>query len=282
MTLYLKAAHFDIEEEIVSFSGRSYELLDRIGSGGNGAVYECIDSSGSIYAVKFLLQLSPKSQKRFDQEVSLLERINHPHIIRYVDKGKVDAVNSKGQAVELPFVIMERADRNLVDYLRSVESVPYEIYAAQFRGLCQALAEIHKVAIHRDIKPENVLIKGETWVISDFGLCTFLDPEEHREITKPNEKVGPAFWMSPEAVDCSYFQSDLIGTYSDVFQLCAVFVFVLTKRFPGGIIHELNNLNTTPEIREVLIRSLSNDYTQRPADGSELVVQYNNATYARA
>ena len=257
-------------------------MLDRIGSGGNGAVYECIDSSGSIYAVKFLLQLSPKSQKRFDQEVSLLERINHPHIIRYVDKGKVDAVNSKGQEVELPFVIMERADRNLVDYLRSVESVPYEIYAAQFRGLCQALAEIHKVAIHRDIKPENVLIKGETWVISDFGLCTFLDPEEHREITKPNEKVGPAFWMSPEAVDCSYFQSDLIGTYSDVFQLCAVFVFVLTKRFPGGIIHELNNLNTTPEIREVLIRSLSNDYTQRPADGSELVVQYNNATYARA
>lgn len=32
----------------------------------------------------------------------------------------------------------------------------------------------------------------------------------------------------------------------------------------------------------VLIQSLSNDYTQRPADGSELVVQYNNATYARA
>ena len=102
------------------------------------------------------------------------------------------------------------------------------------------------------------------------------------EITKPNEKVGPAFWMSPEAVDCSYFQSDLVGTYSDVFQLCAVFVFVLTKRFPGGIIHELNDLNTTPEIREVLIRSLSNDYSQRPVDGSDLAVQYNNATYARA
>ena len=66
-----------------------------------------------------------------------------------------------------------------------------------------------------------------------------------------------------------------------MFQLCAVFVFVLTKRFPGGIIQESNNLNTTPEIREVLIRSLSNDYSQRPADGSELVVQYNNATYAR-
>lgn len=282
MTIYLKNLFFDIDDEIISSSGKSYELQERIGSGGNGAVYECIDSSGSTYAVKFLLQLSPKNQNRFDQEVSLMERINHPHIIRYVDKGKVDTVNRKGHKVKLPFVIMERADGNLVDYLRRTESVPYEIYAAQFRGLCEALAEIHKVAIHRDIKPENVLIKGETWVISDFGLCTFLDPEEHREITKPSEKVGPAFWMSPEAVDCSYFESDLIGTHSDVFQLCAVFVFVLTKRFPGGIIQDSNNLNTTPEIRDVLIRSLSNDYSQRPADGSELVVQYNNATYARA
>lgn len=74
----------------------------------------------------------------------------------------------------------------------------------------------------------------------------------------------------------------LIGTHSDVFQLCAVFVFVLTKRFPGGIIQDSNNLNTTPEIRNVLIRSLSNDYSQRPADGSELVIQYNDATYAKA
>lgn len=119
------------------------------------------------------------------------------------------------------------------------------------------------------------------WVISDFGLCTFLDPEEHREITNPNEKVGPAFWMSPEAIDCSYFENDLIGTHSDVFQLCAVFAFVLTKRFPGGIIQDSNSLNTTPEIRDVLVRSLSNDYSQRPVDGSALVVQYNNATYAR-
>lgn len=281
MTIFLKNAFFDVEDEIVSFSGKSYELRDRIGSGGNGAVYECIDSSGSIYAVKFLLQLSEKSKRRFDQEVSLLERVNHPHIIRYVDKGKADAIKHKGQAAELPFVVMERADKNLVDYLRSVEMIPYEIYAAQFRGLCEALAEIHKIAIHRDIKPENILIKGETWVISDFGLCTFRAPEEHREITKENEKVGPAFWMSPEAIDCSYFESELIGTYSDVFQLCAVFAFVLTKRFPGGIIQDSNNLNTTPEIGDVLIRSLSNDFSQRPADGSVLVAQYNNATYTK-
>lgn len=281
MKIFLKSSYFEMEEEIISHSGRSYEIQDRIGAGGNGAVYECIDPSGTIYAVKFLLHPSEKSKQRFNQEVSLLERVQHPHVIRYVDKGAADALNSRNEEVELPFVIMECADKNLVDYLKDSEEIPYEVYAAQFRGLCEALAEIHKFAIHRDIKPENILIKGETWTLSDFGLCTFLDPEEHKEITKPNEKVGPAFWMSPEAVDCSYFDNDLIGPYSDVFQLCAVFAFVLTKKFPGGILSEANTLNTTPEIRDVLIRSLSNDYTQRPADGAELVAQYNNATYLR-
>ncbi len=103
-----------------------------------------------------------------------------------------------------------------------------------------------------------------------------------REVCLYQDIAEQGSLISQQEESIADLEEQLIGTYSDVFQLCAVFVFVLTKRFPGGIIHELNNLNTTPEIREVLIRSLSNDYTQRPADGSELVVQYNNATYARA
>ena len=54
------------------------------------------------------------------------------------------------------------------------------------------------------------MIKGETWVLSDFGLCKFFEPEEERELTHVNEKVGPAFWMSPEAITSFYFGKDLI------------------------------------------------------------------------
>lgn len=97
-------------------------------------------------------------------------------------------------------------------------------------------------------------------------------------ITKLNEKVGPMFWMSPEAIDCYYFGGKEIGKYSDVFQICLVFVFVLTHKYPGGIF-SAENIDTTPLIKELILEAISNDYHKRPQDGLELVEKFNNATY---
>lgn len=270
---------FDVSDEVFTSAGKSYEVQDRIGAGGNGAVYECIDTGGNIYAIKFLLRPSKKNSLRFKQEIALMQKVNHPHIIKYIDNGTVEVTDKYGNGIEIPFVIMEKADRNLVDFLKETDKVNYEIYAAQFRGLCGALEELHRFAVHRDIKPENILIKGETWVLSDFGLCEFLNPDEHQELTRANEKVGPAFWMSPEAITSFYFGRDLISTYSDVFQICSVFVFVLTKNYPGGVLSDADDMNTTPQIKKLLIKALSNDFKKRPVNGHELLQCYNNATY---
>lgn len=267
------------DEEIISVSGRSYEIQDRIGAGGNGAVYECLDTAGRTFAVKFLLSMSNKMIRRFDQEISLLKKLDHPHIIRYIDSGVAKMKDKSGRHVDVHFVIMEKADENLISYLKSHDTIGYETYAAQFRGLCEALESLHQHAIHRDIKPENILVRGETWVLSDFGLCEFLDPEEHQDITRTNEKIGPAFWMSPEAVDSYYWGTDTVGTYSDVFQLCAVFAFVLMRKHPGGIIADQNDFNTTPEIRQLIIDALSNESGNRPQNGHALAERYNRAIY---
>ncbi len=265
--------------QIAASSGRTFEVLERIGAGGNGAVYSCIDSSGSEYAVKFLLNTSKKSEERFRRETLLMQRVHHPHLMRYIDAGSAEMVDKNDRSYDISFMIMEKADKNLVDLLQSQQTISYEEYAAQFRGLCEALEELHHYAIHRDIKPENILIKGETWVLSDFGLCRFLDAEENLDdLTRTNEKVGPAFWMSPEAVNRAYFGENAIGPHSDVFQLCAVFTFVLTRQFPGGLIAPTDSLNTTPAIREVLVDSLAHEISARPPDGHALLERFNRAT----
>lgn len=278
MQIYLDRKMYNIDDEVLSYSGKNYEVLERIGEGGNGAVYECINIRGSIYAIKFLTRTSKKNQVRFAREISLMQKISHPHIIRYIDHGIVEAVDKNKNMLEIPFVIMERADGNLVDFVKKNDLINYQEYAGQFRGLCEALEEMHKYAIHRDIKPENILIKGETWVLSDFGLCKFIDSEDERELTRVNEKVGPAFWMSPEAVSSFYFEKNLIGPYSDVFQICAVFLFVLTKNYPGGILSE-ESINTTQPIKQLLLLAMSNDFNKRPRNGHELVECYERATY---
>ena len=286
MLIFLKdfSLSFEVPDRIAGLSGKKYELGERIGGGGNGAVYECLDQAGNVLAVKFLLRLNKKSEARFKQEIRILKEVETSHIIKYIDDGSVDGTQYRqnrptGNISEIPFVIMEKAECNLAEYLaKDSDSVPYEVYASQFRGLCEALAELHKHAVHRDIKPENILIKGDKWILSDFGLCQALLPEEQIDVTDDGEKLGPAFWMTPEAMDNIYFMNDNIGTYSDVFQMGAVFAFVLTKHYPGGIIQQDNQLNTTPEISQLIMKALSNDFNLRPQNGGELLRCYNVAT----
>ncbi|SEQ33395.1 protein kinase domain-containing protein [Butyrivibrio sp. TB] len=275
-----KCIYYIDQDEIIGSSGKTYEIENdgRLGAGGNGVVYRCIDSEGSEYAVKILLYFGGKAKKRFLQEISLMKRIHNNHIISYVDEGTAVVSGADGKSNIALFVVMELADGNLVDYLKRNRKIDYSVYAGQFRGLCEGLKEMHQYAIHRDIKPENILIKGDTWILSDFGLCEFLDEKEHIDLTGKQEKIGPMYWISPEAANYNFFNEDRMGTYSDVYQLAMVFAFVLLRRFPGGVFYPDDTLNTTKGIRDLIIRSISNNYNKRPQNGGELLEMYNKAT----
>lgn len=131
---------------------------------------------------------------------------------------------------------MAKASENLAAYAKYPKKIPTAIYLQQFIGLANALVKINKKAIHRDIKPENILVVGDTWVISDFGLCDL--NECGQDLTQDNERVGPVLWMSPEAFNKSLGCLDVIGETSDVFQLASVFWYAVCGRHPTGIVRE--------------------------------------------
>lgn len=278
MEIYFKNNEiYYTDQEVEGESGQYYDLDERLGAGGNGVVYKCISQDGTEYAVKILMHKTNKSTQRFAQEVELMRKVSNDHVIRYVDKGEIH-LRTAGKGFNAPFVIMELAEQNLLDYIKENSQLTYEAYVPQFRGLCEGLKEIHKYAVHRDIKPENILIKGEKWILSDFGLCDFLAQDEKQDITRPNEKVGPIYWISPEAVNYAVFNKDEIGTWSDVYQLGLVFAFVLLRRYPGGVFSESETLNTTMPIKKVVFDSISNNYIRRPKNGAALLEAFNSAT----
>lgn len=263
---------YEIDDDVKTKSN-AYHIGDRIGVGGNAAVYSCVDRKGNEYAIKFLLNFGTKINKRFAREVKVLKRLNHPHIVKFVDEGTIAATMSKknSQTIEIYFLVMEKAEKNLVDLIKEHnDNIEYEIYAPQLRGLSEALSHLHKIAIHRDIKPENILVKGEKWLISDFGLCAIFETSDEPELTGDYERLGPKWWMSPEAATKAYWGKDEIDESSDVYQLCAVFWFIITRKCPVGTIIEDDYLEFDTMVCEKIIRSLHYCKSKRPQNGKEL------------
>src|SRR5262249_34965737 len=94
-----------------------YEVVGTLGRGGMGVVYEVVDqSTGFIYALKtietrFFVLPDGNAAQRFKQEISVLERLDHPSVVRLYDSGF--ARHPLGY--DLAFFVMERLDGDTLD-----------------------------------------------------------------------------------------------------------------------------------------------------------------------
>lgn len=262
--------NFDFPDQVIGNSGRAYALEEFINCGGNAAVYKGIsEDSGDEYAIKILLADRDKDKRRFEQEIEILSRIHHDHIVKYADHGVITTSVIRGKRKhdrDLPFMLMELASSDLSKYLYDKNfQIGSEEYLGQIRGLSSALSELHIHAIHRDIKPGNILVCGERWVLTDFGLCGQL--AEAINLTRINEAIGPRYWMSPEGNNKALGVSDDICKSSDVFQLASVFWFIINGYHPTGIVRR-EDWSGPESLFKVIHDSLHYDRSIRPEDGS--------------
>lgn len=266
---------YSIPDQVVTESGIVYDVQEYLGAGGNAAVHLALDFEGNEYAIKFNLNFNAECRSRFNQEIKVLKEIKHPNLLRCFDSGTVIG-KKRGEEYDIPFMIMEKADYSLGKFLKKKGPLDYSEYIAQFCGLSEALAYLNERVVHRDIKLENILIVGEKWVLSDLGLCSFLADEEHMDLTRYGEKIGPKYWMSPESINRIYDESIEIIPASDVFQLSAVFWFVATGKYPLGIITREEWNNSDELTCDLLLKGLSFNSNNRPQNGKELFNAFQN------
>ena len=267
---------YELLAPIMTSSGQQVQLTEWKGRGGNAAVYSCVDAStGEELAIKFLMRANVKSEQRFDREILLMKGLQSEHAIRYKGEGTVRTkelrrYSKRTREVEFRFILMELAEYDLSQMMQlRTEALTFEQYAGQFRGLAGALAELHERAIHRDIKPENILIIGDRWILSDYGLCTFVD-EDEVDLTQAGEIVGPKYWFSPEAANRRIKCDDEITRASDVYQLAAIFWYAVTGRHPSGIVTK-NDWVGSQALFDLLSEALKHDQHMRPKDGGAML-----------
>ena len=214
-----------------------YRILQQLGAGGMGVVYEAEDMRlGRHVALKFLPQnvgLSADAVDRFEREARIASSLNHQNICTIYDIGVHEGRR---------FIVMELLEGESLRSRINGSPLPLELLLDAGYQIADALDAAHaKGIVHRDIKPANVFItrRGQAKLL-DFGVAK-LGGERHGHapvdetrmaddsLTSPGMAIGSVNYMSPEQA-----RGEELDGRTDLFSLGLVLYEMATGRQAFG------------------------------------------------
>ncbi|XP_020873273.1 U-box domain-containing protein 35 isoform X2 [Arabidopsis lyrata subsp. lyrata] len=248
----LQYQHFAWEEIMAATSSFSEEL--KIGMGAYGAVYKC-NLHHTTAAVKVLHSAESRLSKQFQQELEILSKIRHPHLVLLLG-----ACPEQGALV---YEYMENG--SLEDRLFQVNNSPPLPWFERFRiawEVAAALVFLHKSKpkpiIHRDLKPANILL-DQNFVskVGDVGLSTMVQVDllsTKFTIYKQTSPVGTLCYIDPE-----YQRTGMISSKSDVYSFGMIVLQLLTAKPAIALTHFVESaMDSNDEFLKILDQKAGN------------------------
>jgi len=279
-----------------------YRILSKIGEGGMGAVYlaEQEDPRRRV-ALKMIRPdlFSPSLQRRFQFEVEVLGRLQHPGIAQILEAGSIESESGR-----LPYFAMEYVEGIELRRYAKEQNLDIRARLEMVARICDAAHHAHlKGIVHRDLKPDNVLVVDASTTttcdsvrefarlgqpkVLDFGVARATDSDVQLTTvhTSINKLVGTIAYMSPEQIEGDSGQLD---ARSDIYALGVLLFELLTGRLPfdvrnkpvaeaARIIREeeptrLGSIRTElrGDIETIVCKALEKDRERRYASAAEL------------
>jgi TolB-like protein len=218
--------------ELEALTGRTlghYLILDRLGGGGMGVVYQARDTRlGRLAALKVMRPDwagDPDRRLRFVREAQAASALNHPNILTIYE------INADGG---LDYIAMEFVEGRTLADLMSLGPLAAERALRLAAQVADALSAAHAASVvHRDLKPSNIMMPSEDRVkVVDFGLARLGAPgapaaETIEALTERGAVVGTTPYMSPEQA-----AGDPVDARSDLFSLGVILYEMLSGRRP--------------------------------------------------
>jgi Tol biopolymer transport system component/tRNA A-37 threonylcarbamoyl transferase component Bud32 len=267
----------------------AYEIRRLIGHGGMADVYLAVQTAiGREVAIKVLPTYFLQDRtflERFNREVKLIARLQHPRILPVFDFGEQD-----GQ----PYIVMAYlTGGTLADRIKISGGLPLDEAARLVGQIAEGMDFAHAQGIiHRDFKPSNVLLDEEGNVhLADFGIARAAF--ETAQLTGTGLSPGTPHYMAPEMS-----RVGAVTPLVDVYALGVTLFEMLAGRLPFDATTPVGVLlahvsEPVPDVRKarpdlpqpvqaVIERAMAKDPAQRTPTARQMAAELQQALSAPA
>src|SRR5216117_1141728 len=219
------------------------------------------------------------SADRFEREIQLAAKLQHPHIVPLLTAG------ARGDL--LYYVMPHIAGESLRARIAHERALPVGETVRILRDVCDALAYAHGHGIvHRDVKPDNVLLSGKHALVTDFGVAKAVSNSSGAgTLTSLGMALGMPAYMAPEQAA----GDPTVDHRADLYAVGALGYELLAGRTPfGGLSPQgmlaaqvtatpdpvtLHRDSVPPALAALIMRCLAKHPADRPQSAEELLGQ---------
>jgi serine/threonine protein kinase len=200
-----------------------YEIIEELGKGGMGVVYQAhdpqIDRPVALKVLRVDRVVNQEFVLRFFKEAKFIGRLSHPNIVTVYDVGQDHGTI---------YIAMEYLQGEALDEVIRSQRLNVEKIIDIALQVAYALGYAHnKGIVHRDIKPSNIILSDEGEIkLTDFGIARAEDSNAAQQ-TQTGVILGTPFYMSPEQV-----MGKRVDGRSDLFSLGVILYELIVGRKP--------------------------------------------------
>jgi len=273
-----------LQDRLQAALGESYRLERELGGGGMSRVFLAEETRlGRRVVVKVLPpeMAAGVSAERFEREIQLAAKLQHPHIVPLLTAG------AKGDL--LYYVMPHIAGESLRSRIAHERALPVGETVRILRDVCDALAYAHgRGVVHRDVKPDNVLLSGKHALVTDFGVAKAISSSSGTgggTLTSLGMALGTPAYMAPEQAA----GDPTVDHRADLYAVGALGYELLAGRTPFGGLSPQGMLaaqvtatpdpvtqhreSVPPPLAALIMRCLAKQPADRPQSAEELLGQ---------